>query len=464
VLSQMAVLFWYALLALGALAVFALIVALLRRWPLGVALIAAVHVLMLSEFPSSFPLATIAGVNVVVMDIVSVALFVIFVLNVAHGRSLAVRLMIVFAGLVGISLLFGVTRHGLGAAVNEARQFFWVISCLLWSTTLAWRSLGLRKQVLSLLAVLGWFLSLVAAVHAALRGFGTYGDQFVGASGELVDLRILVSGQALVLFFSLLAAMALARNNKPRWLLGAFVFGATLLLTQQRTVWVVAIVTILCAVLLDRRRRASDFVWVLMGLLAIGVLLSSGLLNALLVDIAGAAQDTRTYDGRNLGWIALVQQAFDSGPGVVMFGEPFGAGYARIEVGRLAIYNPHNWYVNIFLRTGLVGLGVYCAALVVGLVNLLRRRSSLFLLLVVIAVAAYSCTYNAPWYVALLLGGALALGRVVQVPAPEWVQADRNFAAPLMSPGGPSWGNQTVRRGKPGQAGLDQFLGAVGKR
>ena len=405
-------LIWYFLLAAAGFTVFCFIVAGFGRFPQFALVVAGLPVLTLAEFQNSFNIATIAGVNVAFIDVFSAALFAVFLRKISNvNRMLAAKVFLAFVALVGISLVAGAARFGPNLSANEARQFLWTISCLLWSTTLDWRSVDFQRRIMHLLVVFGWMLVAAAAVHVYLRGFATYGDDFVESSGDIRDSRILVSGQALILVFSLLAAIALARQPRTSrwWAVSAVVFFLVVLLSQQRTVWVVAFIVLGAGIILDRRRRASDVLWALGIVWGLSALFVSGLVDGVMDQLVQASQNTRTYDGRSQGWTALVAQASDRGAFTVMFGEPFGAGYARVELGRLVGWNPHNWYLNIFLRVGVIGLLLYCSAMVIALFGLLWRRQSLFLILVALGTGVYSWTYNSPWYAALILGGAFAL-------------------------------------------------------
>lgn len=400
---------WIALLGVSALSAQILFVMLLRRRiQLNLAIIGSMIVL-LAEFPSSFNIASVGGMSIAFMDVYSVALLVIFALHFSSAsHSSAFRIFFVFAILLGIAIVAGGVKYGLAPAFNESRQFLWMVSCVLWSTTINWRSAMMQRRLLWLLVLLGWFLVAIAVIRMINFGLSAYGDDLINAAGEAVDGRILISGQALMLLFSLMAALALSRapGVSKLWIPSACVFVVVLVLSQQRTVWAVAMAAATIALLVDRRRKIKEFIQFGFFSLVIGILWAVGSFDAVLPLLADALQDRRTYDGRNDGWMALMAQAVSSGPVVVLFGEPFGFGYARVEVGRLVLYSPHNWYLTIFLRLGLVGLVLYCTAVAVCLVRLLRNSASHFLVVVVAALCVYSWTYSTPWYAAVLLGAA----------------------------------------------------------
>ena len=58
-----------------------------------------------------------------------------------------------------------------------------------------------------------------------------------------------------------------------------------------------------------------------------------------------------------------------------MTGEPFGAGFLRLVEGSEVVASPHNFYIEILLRTGALGL-LALLALTVGLLVATWRRST----------------------------------------------------------------------------------------
>lgn len=286
-----------------------------------------------------------------------------------------------------------------------------MFATLMWSTTLQWSSeLFLRKFKFFLFAI-GWLLVIAAVVHYSIRGFGGYGDDFVTASGELTDRRVLSSGQSLMIFFSFLACVSLFREYKQKTLFvtSGVVFITVLILSQQRTVWSVAIVAIFIAFLLDRKRSVGEYLIVFFGSLLCIFVLALGPANSLLSTITLAVSDTRTFDGRIEGWLALIADSYHVGPGAIFFGQPFGTGWTRIQQGRLVSFSPHNWYVSVFMRTGVLGLIAYLVGILWLTFAQIKRRTSLLFLLFTISTAVYSWTYNVNWFCAIFLGAAIVI-------------------------------------------------------
>jgi O-antigen ligase len=58
-----------------------------------------------------------------------------------------------------------------------------------------------------------------------------------------------------------------------------------------------------------------------------------------------------------IGWQELLTDfARSAGPENWLLGKPYGSGYERIVLGRLQEFSPHNYYVQLLLRLGSVGL------------------------------------------------------------------------------------------------------------
>lgn len=413
---------WQVFLVAGALAALAFLIAAIRRWPIFALFLALIQVVVLQEFPNSISLGSVGGASVSVLDVYAAAIFFAFLIGIREAlRSAPVRWFIMFALIVGASTVVGVAVFGF-ASVNEARPFIWMIACLLWSSTLDWQDAIFRDKVFRLLVFIGWLLVLVAVYHLAIRGFGGYGDDFVDADGETVDRRALASGQALILVLSGIAAVSLARRAVHRnWVyLSVAAFAVVVIVSQQRTIWVVAVAALAIGLMFDRRRSFSTALWAIAGSTVVLVVIATGVADGLLSALGASLQDNRTLIGRESGWSSLIGQALDKGPAVTIFGAPFGSGYEREELGRIATYSPHNWYVTVFLRTGVLGLAFYMIAMLVALARLLRSRASLFATLVIVSIGIYSWTYSASWYAAIFLGCAFAI--VARRP-PKYVES-----------------------------------------
>ncbi len=126
--------------------------------------------------------------------------------------------------------------------------------------------------------------------------------------------------------------------------------------------------------------------------------------------------DLNTYDARTEGWINLIKGSVDQGIASVLFGEPFGGGFGRRQSGTWVTFAPHNWYVSLYLRVGIVGISLFAACILVSAARQLRRRPPAAALALVTTVLVFGWTYSWPWYICILLAWAAAPSTATSSP------------------------------------------------
>jgi hypothetical protein len=88
----------------------------------------------------------------------------------------------------------------------------------------------------------------------------------------------------------------------------------------------------------------------------------------------------------------------------VLFGAPFGHGFGRFEgVGRWVVFAPHNWYVTVYLREGLIGLGAMLVIFLPRFFAGFRANRDVFLAAVLVCFLVYGWTYSWQWWTCLPL-------------------------------------------------------------
>jgi O-antigen ligase len=146
-------------------------------------------------------------------------------------------------------------------------------------------------------------------------------------------------------------------------------------LLDRRTAWVALLAGIVTLMLHDRRlgRRAA---WALVTILGIVIGAYSTLLRANISGepVAQAASNTASLAWRIEGWVILLTQWAKS-PTNWFIGEPFGASFRRLIEGTEVVAGPHNFYIEVLMRTGAVGL-LALFALTVGLLVTIWRDST----------------------------------------------------------------------------------------
>lgn len=200
----------------------------------------------------------------------------------------------------------------------------------------------------------------------------------------------------------------------PLLMLSVFLF--------HRTVWVMLFAGILITAVASGRKIVRTLL-VVQGV-TIALVLLWILLIALDVDILSASVQTavnevfnnenNTLNWRIEGWRILVDRAFASGPVTVLFGAGFGIGFERTINGSYINYAPHNYYIELFLTSGLVGAALFLLVLLyifrISFNRALRGHvlEALPLPGVIVGLMIYSGSYTPQYDAALLLGLAIS--------------------------------------------------------
>ena len=272
----------------------------------------------------------------------------------------------------------------------------------------------------------GWlFLAASLTALAVLRWVIVFaGLPFTGPwyETEFGGLRVLSSNGTLVITIAFLTLL-------PRTLRGIATdlerllvagFGATVLLLQHRSVWIVFVLGTAFMVVEYRKQMSRGVIMgagvamVVVGLTALTYLNVSELSDS--ATEADAASDT-TWEWRVSGWGDLL----DHGPEGVLewgIGVPYGAGWNRsVSAGFDVDVPPHNFYLEIVLRIGVLGIGFI---LVAGIESARRLRAheldvddgyfnAVTMQVILLSQALYSIPYNLGMEQGLLLGLAIAI-------------------------------------------------------
>lgn len=404
---------WMFFLAVAGVTALVLFTAALKRWPTICAISIAVTVLVAWEVPNPPALANIGGTSVYFLDVFSVSALVIVLMRLS---SLARNLRSGFWPWIGLGILMlvslatGLTENPFGKTVNEFRSFFHPYATMTWAMSLAWNREASEIPIRRLALALGWFLTAVAGFHLALYGLGSTSSFVDAGTGLEQTTRPLVSGQALMLLLcGILCFWYWRRNQHKVWLVSALVFLLVVLVSQQRTVWAVGLAS--AAVIFFSARAGTKGTIVLFTVVAawgVAILLSAQFVPQMVAEASAAATDSGTYNARVRSWTNLINQSMDKGPSSIIFGQPMGSGFGRFEgVDRWVEFAPHNWYVTLYLRVGIVGLGMLITFLLIVVAALLRRRMNMAALAVVTAVIVYGWSYSWPWYLCIFVGWAV---------------------------------------------------------
>lgn len=347
--------------------------------------------------------------------------------------------VLVLVALAGWSTLRGVAAFGIEAAGNDARVYFWhFLAFALYVATLP------LNAPLSRVVPRAWLASAAAYVLLSLAGWLGRGlhslTTHVAVDGVTVDPRPVPAGAALVIAQGAMLLLCLpargrsgpassepgTRKAARRGVLAvpaAFLLLVLVALLQHRTVWVGAVAMALGWWVLRPARAGQRMTSAIAGavVLSFAALLYSigafGSIGASLADSFNETQGTRSsFVWRVLGWQELLNAART--PMQWLLGSPFGSGYARSIEGGLVTVSPHDYYLHLVLRLGLVGLVALLALYVVVWRRLGRGgEGNLALRLVIIGQLVLFVAYSAPPEQAVLLGWCLWQARASEADA-----------------------------------------------
>lgn len=364
------------------------------------------------HFPASPDIANISGIQIKVSDIICLLLALSLIYSIRiRGASTrltsanlaAVTLMTVLT----ISVVIGTYKHGMAAAVNEARPWAYTIIVSYWCYTKI-RHKKYTPLIYKFFIYTGLAISAVWIANTWQYGLAD-ASSYVDTRevlGQQVDVgRATTAGQTLFLAASLLITLNLHKQEKRHsYAIISILFAAILLFAQHRSVWVSAFFMIGLYILFNYRQK----MFIIFGLIfvpTLSLLLSQAMAaDSLTTTLGGSASDTRTFEGRVFDWIYSLRELLDAGTEQVLLGWEFGRGYVRPrEDGLIIDYIPHSWYVGTVLRAGLIGL-VSGLVWVISTWRLTRSATADNVAAPLLAgILVYAVTYNLQWYLAPLL-------------------------------------------------------------
>lgn len=428
------------LLGLLAAAVAAVLLteAAIRRTLWGIGSVVALATL---EAAGVVPQVEVAGFRIEPHDGVAGLLGTAAVARLLRSRRLggAQLLLLVWLGLIVLSVAEGMGVHGIGASVNESRKFLRFGAVALYVSTivptdalrdrigLVWIRFGSALLVIAVLLWLGFFAGIALPL--------------VGAPEDLrvIDsFRTLVVLQAFVLVAGGLSQARLGRAAAPStlgddtwrrltWFAPAAFLAVVLL--QHRTLWAALLLGVVLLVWRDPRVGRQLLVRVAGGAALLGIVaflaLGQGQETIVLDRLQGSATDVETFGWRVAGWQELIE---DQAPGSfqeVVLGQPMGGGFARFLNGIVVDVSPHNFYLETFLRLGVVGVIVLVGLHLWVVGRLLRSRGGTALVrddvlaITLVLALLYYLTSHADPEQAILLGLGIAAARARVAPGRE---------------------------------------------
>lgn len=410
---------WLLVQLVGVVAIYCLAVSAVVRWPVLGLILPATLAMTLWEWPQAPRITQVLGFTVYLDDVIVGTLAGALLVNLVRGRLVLKSLHVaalMLTLLMAASAVAGAMTFDLGAMVVEARPLLFVMVALLWGLSFSGEEAALAVSIGRVSMATALALIAVGVYHGAVHGLGTADRLILDDLGTIVQTgRILTSGQALLLGLSAMALVARPPETRVRFAPSiALVAAVVVVLSQQRTAALAIAVGVVAIFLRSRSVQRATFVAVA-GVVAVVLVFAYalGLGEGLRADLADSASNTGTYEGRLGSWKALVGDATARGAAAIFFGRPFGSGFGRLEAGGQWVeFAPHNWYLTVFLRTGLIGLLVLVWLLVAALRRAWQLRDATWVLGGWVALAVFGWGYSWPWYVVPLLALGLAMPMV----------------------------------------------------
>lgn len=329
----------------------------------------------------SLELANLDGMSVKLADIFFALLAAAAVARFLRWRDFNVgqRMILAFGALALFSLLRGVWGFGIADATNEFRGVMpFVVGALYFSSVLRDSDLhGILKA---------WIWSgIPLTLLVFIRWAGWLGGVDIGPLEVAYDApsRVLDGPQT----FFLVQTGLVALLSAPRVSVAAFSqrhLGAVFLLVgvllNRRTAWAALVVAL--AILIVRGRGLTPRVRrAVMGVAVIVVVLLFGFGGGLVQEslepgsderAVAEVEDTGTLNWRIAGWQQIISETRE--PVEWLVGVPFGAGFSRVLGFNDVDSNPHNFYIQVFGRVGVIGF-TFLLVIFLGGVWLLGRRT-----------------------------------------------------------------------------------------
>jgi len=333
-------------------------------------------------------------------------------------------------GTIILSFILGLAEYGRYAG-TEVRPFFYLWVAGLYCCMADFDETDLRRIgrwcLWTAYAIVGIALYLWAAVESGwIARTELFGDE-----GNVVFRPVGSHGVFFVATVALVQTMAWLRRTgtaRSGWHAAALL--AFVLVLQHRSVWVATLVGLLLVMVLERRHLPRRFplllAFVLVMTLGVSIATWLGHLDDLgrqLVQSTVSMTDSGgTFAARIDGWIRLFDSWVEGSFRVLMFGFPFGKGYVRYYNGQLIEFTPHNFYLDLLLRVGVVGLMLFMLATVMAIVFSWRSRAASeadYLIKRGLAVGLVaSLVYYVAYHSYYVLGAAtgIALGLMMRPP------------------------------------------------
>lgn len=418
----------FVIVFLVAIGLCALAVLLMESATIAMGLMAATLIL---ETSSLQPLALNLGLWVYPPDLLTVLLLPAFYYRLVILKKIDAipRAWWMLGAVWMILFVWGLAQYGTGAGV-DFRPFFYLWLGAAYLATFDYDE-AFARRFLKFFVIMGLAICAIAYYRWTM---GAIDNEFrrdlerLDSTGVAL-LRVVPASTAFIVTCAMFVAayQAVTHHSKQMaWPL-VILFGISVVAMQHRSVWMSAIAGFVALALALQQLRAGAgsklFSMVLALMVVLVLIVASGRFQGAVdsvEDQASRATSTTsgTFVGRVEGWQTLLKMWMGSGsPVTYLVGKPFGSGYERYASdfgGEKIGYMPHNQYVQLLYRGGLVGLFAFLWAVGQGMRTLwakLQRKDDamaplLFAMLVahLVYYIPYGIDYSQMILFGLLLG------------------------------------------------------------
>ena len=413
-----------ALACLGAF-FFILLVRLLECRPILI-LYSIVLVFVFSSLysPADLPVVSIRGINFNQMDIIGPIIlglcFPFFFFHLRNGltrKDTVLVVLLIWSIILALNYMLGLRAYGLQVATNEFRGYFYTLCITLYVASL---NIHVVWPQIERLFLFGAFCLFLIAAIGFVDGDFSRGGRPIG------------SAHALLILQALLIAIFMHNRRQLSPVLIPFVVGLfpLLVILQHRSIWVVTLCSFVFICILAPRLTGRMMRFGLIGLVAVGgvcaAFFGTTIFEALKdsydeAALVGTSGKTNTFLWRIQGWTSLLKGKQLDSVQDLLIGNPFGSGWERTVltsdgVDQVRIESPHNFYVQTFLRGGVIGFFAFLALHFMILRKLFSRARidleyrPVFLCLIIIIASQmiYYIPYGSDYVQAIFLGAGIA--------------------------------------------------------
>jgi hypothetical protein len=330
-------------------------------------------------FASAVPSLTLPGdIRLGFTDIIATLILCAAFARLLRMRRLATyqRWLVLFFILLVLSLVRGIIAFGVQTSISDFRLMeFWIAAAIYFATVPP------SQRVYDRIAKLWIWVTVPLMVVVLARWLDVFAGIDLGVPRERfgssdATIRVLNGPYTFFLVQGFILTLPFWRQDQRARSIRivSILLLLFVVLLDRRTAWIALLAGIVTLMVHDRRlgRRAMWAV-VAIGGVVIGAYFTFQRAATSGEPIAQASNPASAA-WRIDGWVALISQ-WASAPTNWFTGEPFGASYLRRIEGSDVVAEPHNFYIEILLRTGAFGL-IALLVLTVGLVAATWRISS----------------------------------------------------------------------------------------